>query len=264
VAENQILEYKQSWRDEYLKWVCGFANAHGGVLEVGRDDQGNVIGLSDVDRLLEELPNREAVLNAIAHKDYGSATPIQISVYDDQIMFWNPGHLPAEWTVEQLTAKHASQPHNPDLANAFFRAGMIEAWEQGIERIIEACRIAGMAIPEFQYDQTGLWLVFKFKWLTSSEKTPVKTPELVLKALAADPKLTLAEVANLIGSRLALSSVPAPNWPPIEQTTVMIEAQPEQTLVPYDENLPECTRTQWQFGEWQSLTKMNRDTPHGI
>jgi len=43
---------------------------------------------------------REAVLNAIAHKDYGSAVPIQISVYDDKIMLWNPGQLPPEWTVE--------------------------------------------------------------------------------------------------------------------------------------------------------------------
>lgn len=154
-----------------------------------------------------EAALREAVLNAIAHKDYGSAIPIQIIVYDDRIMFWNPGHLPAEWTVEQLTAKHASQPHNPDLANGLFRAGMIEAWRQGIERIIEACWIAGMAKPEFLYDQTGLWLLFKYKQLTSSEKTPVKTPvktpELVLKTLAADPKLTLAEVANLIGRSLS-------------------------------------------------------------
>ena len=148
------------------------------------------------------------MLNAIAHKDYGSAIPIQISVYDDRIMFWNPCHLPAEWTVEQLTAKHAFRPHNPDLANAFFRAGMIEAWAQGIERIIEACWIVGMAKPEFQYDQTALWLLFKYKQLTSSEKTPVKMPvkmpELVLKALAADPKLTLAEVANLIGRSLSV------------------------------------------------------------
>jgi len=51
---------------------------------------------------------------------------------------------------------------------------------------------------------------------------------------------------------------------PTEQTAVIIEAQPAQPLVPYDENLLERTRTQWQFGDWQSRTKMNRDTPHGI
>jgi ATP-dependent DNA helicase RecG len=70
VTENQILEYKQSWRDEYLKWICGFANAHGGVLEVGRGDQGDVIGLPDADRLLEELPNKmRDLLGIIADVD---------------------------------------------------------------------------------------------------------------------------------------------------------------------------------------------------
>lgn len=42
-----------------------------------------------------------------------------------------------------------------------------------------------------------------------------------------------------------------------KQPVAVIEAQPEQSLVPYDENLLECVRTQWQFGDWQSLTKMN-------
>ena len=45
--ENQNIEWKQSWRDEYLEWVCGFANAQGGVLEIGRDDKGVLVGLSD-------------------------------------------------------------------------------------------------------------------------------------------------------------------------------------------------------------------------
>ena len=48
---------------------------------------------------------REAVLNAITHKDYASGTPIQISVYDDKIMLWNPGQLPPEWTVERLAER---------------------------------------------------------------------------------------------------------------------------------------------------------------
>ncbi len=50
---------------------------------------------------------------------------------------WNPGQLPADWTLEKLMAKHASHPFNPDIANAFFRAGLIESWGRGIERITE-------------------------------------------------------------------------------------------------------------------------------
>jgi predicted HTH transcriptional regulator len=43
MAENQHIEWKESWRDEYLKWICAFANAQGGVLEIGRDNRGRVI-----------------------------------------------------------------------------------------------------------------------------------------------------------------------------------------------------------------------------
>lgn len=58
MTETQHTEYKQSWRDEYLKWICGFANAEGGVLEIGRNDKGQVMGIPNARRLLEELPNK--------------------------------------------------------------------------------------------------------------------------------------------------------------------------------------------------------------
>ena len=74
-----------------------------------------------------EAALREAVLNAVVHKDYASANPVQISVYGDKVMVWNPGQLPTDRTVEQLLAKHASQLFNPDIARAFFRAGFIES-----------------------------------------------------------------------------------------------------------------------------------------
>ncbi|GHU24547.1 hypothetical protein FACS189472_17550 [Alphaproteobacteria bacterium] len=56
--ESQNVEWKEIWRDEYLKWICGFANAQGGILEVGRNDKGKVIGIDNVAALLEELPNK--------------------------------------------------------------------------------------------------------------------------------------------------------------------------------------------------------------
>ncbi len=105
---------------------------------------------------------REALLNAVVHKDYGSGIPIQISVYSDKLMIWNPGQLPPDWTVERLLEKHASEPFNPDVANAFFRAGKIEAWGRGIERIMTACKEAGVPVPILRYEATGLWTVFPF------------------------------------------------------------------------------------------------------
>jgi len=59
----------------------------------------------------------------IVHKDYGSGIPIQISVYEHQIVVWNPGQLPQDWTLERLLGKHPSTPYNPLIANAFFRTG---------------------------------------------------------------------------------------------------------------------------------------------
>lgn len=58
MPEQQNIEYKQSWHDDYLKWVCGFANAQGGVIFIGKDDNGNVVGVSDYKKLMEEIPNK--------------------------------------------------------------------------------------------------------------------------------------------------------------------------------------------------------------
>ena len=58
MSEHQNIEYKQSWRDEYLKWICGFANAQGGRLFVGIDDKGVVVGVEEYKKLMDEIPNK--------------------------------------------------------------------------------------------------------------------------------------------------------------------------------------------------------------
>ncbi|WP_443738829.1 AlbA family DNA-binding domain-containing protein [Treponema sp.] len=57
-SESQNIEFKQSWRDEYLKWICAFANTDGGTLYIGVDDNGNVCGVEDVKKLTEDIPNK--------------------------------------------------------------------------------------------------------------------------------------------------------------------------------------------------------------
>jgi ATP-dependent DNA helicase RecG len=56
--EHQQLEWKESWRDEHLKWVCAFANSEGGTLVIGKNDHGEVVGLANAARLLEDIPNK--------------------------------------------------------------------------------------------------------------------------------------------------------------------------------------------------------------
>jgi ATP-dependent DNA helicase RecG len=167
---------------------------------------------------------REAVLNAVAHKDYASGIPIQISVYPDKLMIWNPGELPPDWTLEKLLGKHASIPFNPNVANVFFRSGMIEAWGRGIERILEASRMAGAPAPELRHEYSGLWVEFPYRPehrvlaslavgevtgrtpvetpVKTPVETPVKTPDRIVELLRANPHMTLIEVAGAIGKSL--------------------------------------------------------------
>lgn len=56
--ESQNIEYKENWRVEYLKWICGFANAQGGKLYIGINDKGEKVGLSNPKRLMEDIPNK--------------------------------------------------------------------------------------------------------------------------------------------------------------------------------------------------------------
>ena len=56
--ESHSVEFKRHWRDEYLKILCAFANSNGGVLWLGVKNDGTFIGLENVDKLLEELPNK--------------------------------------------------------------------------------------------------------------------------------------------------------------------------------------------------------------
>lgn len=72
-------------------------------------------------------------------------------------------------TYEDLTEKHASQPFNPDIANAFFRAGLIEAWGRGFEKMQADCKAQGVPGPALQYETNGLWVEFENR--TSEEAT---------------------------------------------------------------------------------------------
>ena len=134
----------------------------------------SIIRYDDLQRI-DELPVprdalREAILNSVIHKFYGSFSPIQISVYDDKLMIWNAASLPIGWTVETLMNKHSSQPFNPEIASVFFRAGEIEAWGRGIERIVTACKDYGAEAPEWSFDGTGIWVTFKLMTAVNNQK----------------------------------------------------------------------------------------------
>jgi ATP-dependent DNA helicase RecG len=158
---------------------------------------------------------REVILNALIHRDYSVGAPVQIRVHDDHLRIWNPGQLPEHWTVDKLLKPHASQPFNPDIANAFFRAGEIEAWGRGIQRIFEVCKAHGVPSPVIDYTPGDFSIEFayapEYLAVATTVETPVetpvetrvKTPEQILAALAATPEITLAELAASIGKSLS-------------------------------------------------------------
>ena len=75
-------------------------------------------------------------------------------------MIWNYGQLPENWTIDTLQEKHSSVPYNPDISNAFFRIGYIEAWGRGIRKMNEQCAKAGLPNPLYYYASSGFWVVF--------------------------------------------------------------------------------------------------------
>ena len=65
IPEKQNIEYKSSWHEKYMEWVCGFANAQGGRIYIGKEDNGEVVGIDNYKRLMEEIPNKVKSLMGI-------------------------------------------------------------------------------------------------------------------------------------------------------------------------------------------------------
>ncbi|MBF0595590.1 MAG: winged helix-turn-helix transcriptional regulator, partial [Candidatus Omnitrophica bacterium] len=96
---------------------------------------------------------REALANALAHRDYASPSRVQVRIFDDRLEIWNPGLLPPSLTVEKLKGTHDSIPRNPLIAKAFFWIKFAEEVGSGTSKIIEWCRQWGL--PEPTYGEAG-------------------------------------------------------------------------------------------------------------
>lgn len=164
-------------------------------------------GIQRIERFLfPEEALREAVLNAIIHKDYSSSVPIQISVYDDKLVIWNSGQLPDQWTLQDLCGKHPSSPFNPIVANAFFRAGLIESWGRGIEKIRTACKQHQIKDVVFDTRLAGMMVTF----VANPEHIPNDItskifPEMsgkmsgkIVATMKAEPGITIPEIAQKV------------------------------------------------------------------
>ena len=110
---------------------------------------------------------REAVYNALIHCKWEDGIPIQIRIEDEAMYISNACVFPSDWTTENLMKTHNSRPYNTDLANTFFRAGYIESWGRGIQKICEECNLIGAKIPE--YNILGDDITVKFTAVATSK-----------------------------------------------------------------------------------------------
>ncbi|WP_169239370.1 ATP-binding protein [Candidatus Roseilinea sp. NK_OTU-006] len=103
---------------------------------------------------------REAVVNALIHRDYTYPADIQIRMEEDRLEIWSPGELPPPLTPQALYGPHGSVLRNPLVAQAFYFAGVIERWGTGTTRMVRLCQEQGLPQPEFQNWQGGVRVVF--------------------------------------------------------------------------------------------------------
>ena len=98
---------------------------------------------------------REVLLNAVNHKAYETGIPIQIRIYDDKITIWNDGQWPKNIDVNKVYERHPSVPHNPKMANVFYRSGEIESWGSGFDKIKQECDKMNAPYPIINANPNG-------------------------------------------------------------------------------------------------------------
>jgi ATP-dependent DNA helicase RecG len=148
MTETQNIEWKESWRDEYMK------------ADVRYD---GVNRIEDTHFL--RMPYEKHCTMLLPIKTIAVVRPFK-SVSMKICMFWNDGQLPENWTIDRLFQKHPFQPYNPNVANAFFRAGLIESWGRGVDVMVQACRKYGSPEPVLRYEDSGFWVEFGAKVVT--------------------------------------------------------------------------------------------------
>lgn len=119
-----------------------------------------------------EIPRealREAVINAICHRNYEDTGNVQVRIFNDKVEIWNPGTLPESITVESLKKEHRSIPRNELIARCFYMIKYIEQWGTGTNRIINLCKEAKLKEPKFEI-RNGDFIVTFFRKKIREEK----------------------------------------------------------------------------------------------
>lgn len=159
------------------------------------------------DPLYPPVALREALANAVCHRDYSVAGgAVSLAIYDDRLEISNPGRLPSGMTVEDLSRPHASTAQNPLIAQVLYRRGIIEQWGRGTLKILELTQRAGLAPTEFE--ATGTEVVARFSpkgyvppTRAGYELTPLQQE--ILEILARERGLSSNKLRPLLSERIS-------------------------------------------------------------
>lgn len=159
--------------------------------------------------LYPPLATREALANALCHRDYSNTGgSVGVAIYDDRLEVTSSGSLHFGLTPEQLFAPHESRPWNPLIARTFYRRGIIEEWGSGTTKMAELASAAGLPLPEIE--DVGGTVTVRFHHgqpllpQTAPDTSPAERKDLLLALLdRAEDGLTLREIHFQLGSSLS-------------------------------------------------------------
>ncbi len=125
----------------------------------------------------------EAIVNAIAHRDYHSNASVEVRLFADRLEVWNPGRLPGTLTLDDLRTDHPSVPNNPLVAESLYLTRYIEKAGSGTQRMIELCQQAGLPEPEFAQRSGSFVITLCRDWLTEEVIKVLGVGERQMKAI---------------------------------------------------------------------------------
>ena len=155
--------------------------------------------------LYPPLATREAVANALCHRDYSSGSgSVGLAIYDDRLEVTSSGSLHFGLTPEQLFAPHESRPWNPLIARTFYRRGIIEEWGSGTLKMVDLATGAGLPVPEIE--DSGVAVTVRFRHgqpalaPINAGTSPAERRDLILTLLdQAEAGLTLRVIHSRLG-----------------------------------------------------------------
>ncbi|MBI5444878.1 MAG: DUF4062 domain-containing protein [Deltaproteobacteria bacterium] len=151
-----------------------------------------------------EMPREavaEAIVNAVAHRDYASLASVQVMLFSDRLEVWNPGELRLPLTLEKLAQPHPSLPPNPLVAEPLYLAQYIEKAGSGILDMIRQCAEAGLRPPTFRQD-VGCFIQTLWRPGTgevTGEATPEVTPEVGQMLAVLTGEMSRTEIMTALG-----------------------------------------------------------------